>query len=100
MSAVPLVSSFPVLLGPQIQDHLFTNFPVDYPIHYPGTDVGDDTGALPEHDQPTFTIPSTSTGLSPSLSILLPALVPTCPAIGEMLARAAKARGSSAQVPK
>ncbi|KAK0597214.1 hypothetical protein LWI29_023043 [Acer saccharum] len=84
----------------EIQNPSFVDSPIDSPINYPDTDVGTGTGVLPKHDQHASTIPSTSVGLSPSLPIPLPALVSMHPTINEMLARATKARGSSAQTLK
>ncbi|KAK0606380.1 hypothetical protein LWI29_037102 [Acer saccharum] len=64
-----------------------------------GTGIGTSTstGVLPKHDLPVVTIPSTPAGLSLSLPIPFLALVPTRPTISEMLAKAAKACGSSVQ---
>ncbi|KAK0606830.1 hypothetical protein LWI29_004924 [Acer saccharum] len=88
--------------GPEIQDPSFTNSPIDSPIHYHDTDTGASAGTcvFPEHGQPAVTILSTLAGLSPSLPIPFPVLAPTRPTIGEMLARVAKARGSSVHAPK
>ncbi|KAK0571685.1 hypothetical protein LWI29_019925 [Acer saccharum] len=100
ISVVPFVSSFPALTGLEIQDPLLANSHVDSSIHQSDIDAGVGTGVLSVHDQPVVTIPPTLAGLSPSLPILLPALVPTHPTISKMLARATKARRSSARVPK
>ncbi|KAK0590682.1 hypothetical protein LWI29_030380 [Acer saccharum] len=83
--------------GLDTRDPLPIASPIDSPINSPSVGAGDDV--LFEPILPATTVSSTPVVLPLNLPVPLLELVSARPTIGEMLARAAKARKSPIQTP-